>query len=266
MTIAVSASENKRQLPNKWFSGAKYVILMIGDGMGGWHVDATRKYIDNGLLAMETLKYHGYMTTYMRNPYNDNGNGEYWDDPSESGNYDPSLCGKTPWEKIPVPEEVQSGATDSAAAAGAMFSGKKMTKYSLNAVAKDEGYPEDMPFSVKYLPTIIDHAEALGKATGLVSSVTFNHATPATGIVKTQYRKNYGEKARQIIFSEVDVIMGAGHPGFDDNGQPRTPDFYSWAVNKGSYYDNYDGNALFNQVVNEFKGRVYLEEIIDSKI
>ena len=243
---------------------AKNIILMIGDGMGGWHVDATRKYLDSGPLAMESLRYHGYMTTFMRNSTGGGTiSGEYWDDGSEVGDYDPMQGGFTPWEKVPSPEYLQLGATDSAAAASTMADGFKCAKYTLNAVAKDDGYDDTLPYSVKYHPTIVDIAEGMGKATGLVTSVNFNHATPAGFIVKTQYRKNYGEKARQMVYSDVDVIMGGGHPYYDDNGTVRTPDFYTWGVNQGPYLDNIDGEALYNQVAAGFKGRTFIDAQID---
>jgi len=246
---------------------AKFIILMIGDGMGAWHVDATRRYLDDGPLAMETLEHHGYMTTFMRNPTEDVGayasEEEYWDDSSETGSYDPALGGKTPWDMTPVPEYVQQGATDSAAAASAMYSGRKTCKYCLNVLAKDEGYPHDTPFSVKYAPTIVDYAQAMGKAAGLVTSVPFNHATPAAAVVKTQHRKNDGEKSRQMAYSDVDVIMGAGHPCYDNDGQPQPCDYVTFHKNKGRYLDDADGAALFNLIAAGCRGRTFAERRAD---
>ncbi|MDY6989332.1 MAG: alkaline phosphatase [Thermodesulfobacteriota bacterium] len=246
---------------------ATFVILMIGDGMGGWHVDATRRYLDDGPLAMETLEHHGYMTTFMRNPAEDVGaytsDEEYWDDPSQTGSYDPILGGKTPWDMTPVPEYVQQGATDSAAAASAIYSGEKTCKYCLNVAAKEEGYPHNAPFSVKYLLTILDHTQAMGKAAGLVTSVPFNHATPAAAVAKTQHRKNDGEKSRQMIYSDVDVIMGAGHPCYDDNGQPQTCDYVKLQSNIGEYLDDGEGEALFKLIAAGFRGRVFVEKRAD---
>ena len=47
---------------------AKYVILMISDGMGWWHVDATRKYLGRRLLAMESLRHHMWQSWHL-NPF-----------------------------------------------------------------------------------------------------------------------------------------------------------------------------------------------------
>ena len=244
---------------------AKYVILLIGDGMGYWHVDALRKYLNVSKTNMESLPNFGYMTTFMRNSTGEGGlSGEYWDDPSELGSYDPTLGGYTPWQIQPVPAYVDEGATDSAAAGSALASGHKTVKYALNVVAKPEGYPADEPYTVKYYPTVVDFAEAKGMATGVVTSVPFSHATPAAFIAKTQYRKNYGEIARQMIFSNLDVIMGAGHPYYDDNGNLREePNYYYFSRNKGPYIDDQDGETLYEKVVNGFRGRVFVDEKAD---
>ena len=243
---------------------AKYVILMIGDGMGGWHVDATRKYLGRRVLAMESLRHQGYMTTFMRESVRKGAvPAEYWDDTTVIGGYDPAQGGRTPWEMVPSPKYVQEGATDSAAAAGAMASGHKQPQYALNVVPKALGYDGDLPFSVKYYPTIVIFAEALGKATGLVTSVPFNHATPAGFVVRTPFRKNQGEKARQMVYSDVDVIMGAGHPCYDHNGRPRVCDYSLWSENESAYLDDEDGKALYEKVKHDFKGRTYIEEVDD---
>ncbi len=244
---------------------AKYVILLIGDGMGYWHVDALRKYLRVQKTNMEKLADFGYMTTFMRNATGEGGLlHEYWDDPSEVGSYDPTQGGYTPWQIQPVPAYVDEGATDSAAAASALADGHKTVKYALNVVAEPEGYAADEPYTVKYYPTIVDYAEAKGMATGVVTSVPWDHATPAGFLAKTQYRKNYGEIARQMVYSNLDVIMGAGHPYFDDNGQRRAePDFYYWSRNKGPYMEDMDGQALFNKVVAGFRGRVFVDTKAD---
>jgi alkaline phosphatase len=229
--------------------------------MGAWHVDAMRKY-RNRSTAMETLVVHGYMTTFMRNTTTEEGSvpGEFWDDASLVGDYDPRSNGKTPWERRAVPAEIQHGATDSAAAASAMFSGYKCPRGTLNVVAREDGYPGNEPFLVRYRPTIVDFAHAAGKATGLVTSVPFNHATPAAAVVKTQYRRNQGEKARQMVYSDVDVIMGCGHPYFDQNGLAKErSDFTIWQRNDSDYLPDENGQALFDLVRNGFRARRFID-------
>lgn len=241
-------------------SSVRHIILMVGDGMGAWHVDATRKYV-NRKLAMESLAYHGYMTTFMRK--STSGGllvGEFWDDPSRNGSYDAALAGKTPWANKPSPEQVKKGASDSAAAASAMLSGQKTVRAALNVVARDDGYPGDRPFTVSYRPTIVDLAVAEGMATGVVTSVLFQHATPAATVVKTQYRRNQGEKTRQMIYSALDVIMGCGHPYYDQDGQKRErPDFSFWRRNNSAYLADENGEVLFDKIANGFWGRRFVQ-------
>ncbi|MBI4777250.1 MAG: alkaline phosphatase [Deltaproteobacteria bacterium] len=246
---------------------AKYVILLIGDGMGWWQADAAERYLNGGPLAMKGLEHFGYMTTYMRNPTDPKGplSGEYWEDGSVVGSYDPARGGYTPWEKNPVPAYVQQGATDSAAAAGAMLDGHKCAKYTLNVKAKAEGYDAGKPWEVKFLNTIVDYAVAAGKGTGAVTSVNFYHSTPAASVVKSPYRKNHSEKIRQMMDSKLDVIMGAGHPYYDDNGRSVTPDWSKseWSMNRGPYLENGDGEALFNAAVAGYGGRTFIETKAD---
>jgi len=240
----------------------RHVILFIGDGMGWWHVDAARRYVDRGPLAMETLEHHGYMTTYMRNTVTPGSlPHEYWDDASVPGSYDPVLGGATPWEKIPVPAYVRQGATDSAASAGAMANGHKQVKYTLNVAPSEEGYDGTQPNTVRFHPIISEFAKAEGMAVGLATSVKFYDATPAAFVAKTPYRRNYHEIIRQMLYSEVDVIMGAGHPYYDDNGRRITPYWTAsdWSVNRGAHMEDGDGGELYRRAMEGLMGRVFLD-------
>jgi alkaline phosphatase len=97
-----------------------------------------------------------------------------------------------------------------------------------------------------------------------VTSVNFNHATNAAFVVKNHYRKNYGEKARQMAYSDVDVIMGAGHPFYDDNGDPRTPDYYGWYKNQGPYMPDISPQSdVYDKVVAGLKGRTFVDAKAD---
>lgn len=243
---------------------AKYVILMIGDGMGAWHVDAAAKFRGRP-PAMTSLEHHGYMTTFMRNPTNKSGPYafEYWDDGSQMGSYDPERGGHTPWQSPSDPAYPQVNATDSAASATAILSGRKTVRYALNVKAIEPGYAHEGVESIRYHRTIVDIAESLGMATGVVTTVNFNHATPAAAVVKTPYRKNYGEKARQLLESPLEVIMGAGHPGYDNNGKQRTSAFKSWSRNAGPYLSDADGRALFSKAVGNYKGRRFIDSRTD---
>lgn len=71
------------------------------------------------------------------------------------------------------------------------------------------------------------HCETLGMATGVVTSVQWSHATPAGFVAHNKHRNNYAEIAREMIHSSyTDVIMGCGHPLYDNSGNLRaTPDY-----------------------------------------
>jgi alkaline phosphatase len=70
----------------------------------------------------------------------------------------------------------------------------------------------------------MQEAEAKGKSTGVVTSVEFSHATPAGFVAHNISRNNYAAIANEMLTSGTDVIMGAGNPDFDDNGNPASKD------------------------------------------
>lgn len=106
--------------------------------------------------------------------------------------------------------------TDSAAAITALTTGRKTRNGALCVLGDG-----------RRLATLVERMEAGGRATGVVTTVPFCHATPAGTVVACADRDRYGEIARGILLaSAVDVIMGAGHPLFDRAGEPaRRPDF-----------------------------------------
>ncbi len=100
-------------------------------------------------------------------------------------------------------------AADSAASATALATGVKTKNGKLGVDSSD------VPVT-----NIIEVAEKAGKSTGVVTTVPFSHATPAGFVVHNPSRKNYHQIAQAMIFqSGVDVIMGAGHPEYDDDGK-----------------------------------------------
>jgi alkaline phosphatase len=102
--------------------------------------------------------------------------------------------------------------TDSAAAATALFTGAKTLNGRI-AVRPDG----------REVTSIAEIADRLGKATGTVTSVTTSHATPAPFGAKDASRGAYDHIFRQMATGHLDVIMGAGHPLFDDDGKPVQP-------------------------------------------
>jgi alkaline phosphatase len=203
------------------FAGeAKNVILMISDGIGfnGWEA---AKYYQGGLpYDNDNFRFYG-MTNYMADDYID----------ASGIGYDPSKY----WSDF---EYQHKHATDSAASGTALVTGQKT-------------YPGAISVDVNQNPltTIAEIASGLGKATGAVSSVQYNHATPAVVDAHNVARGNYGQIAADMLASDLDVIMGG------DSRSPGAPQIYTDAASAGftvvnddnlsDWDDLADGNGMF---------------------
>jgi alkaline phosphatase len=93
--------------------------------------------------------------------------------------------------------------TDSAAASTAMATGVKT----------DNGLVGISP-SGQNLPTILEKAQSLGLATGLVTTTEITHATPAAFAAHVSDRNNLIEIAPQMIAKKVNVLLGGGEDAF----------------------------------------------------
>jgi len=134
--------------------------------------------------------------------------------------YDPAKA----WDPTPAPGEGPGGfagykflkfsATDSAAAATALSTGKKAFNNAIN------WSDLDFPLSSQ---TIAEIAKCRGRSVGVITTVPWSHATPAClGGAHSAERDKYAQIAREMLAAPyLDLIMGAGHPEFDDDGQPR---------------------------------------------
>jgi alkaline phosphatase len=163
----------------------KNVIVMISDGWGYNQILATNYFNDGrtGTQAYEKFPTKVAMSTYS------------------VGKYDPA----TIWSDF---NYMKIQPTDSAAAGTAMSTGSKTYDAAIGVdFEKDE------------LVHIGQDFEALGRSTGVVSSVQLSHATPASFVAHNTHRNNYSDIAREMLMdSATDVILGAGHPFYDDNG------------------------------------------------
>ncbi|MBN1560811.1 alkaline phosphatase [candidate division KSB1 bacterium] len=167
----------------------KNVIIIIGDGTGFNQLQAGSLYLhgtENGLTAQNfPLKLAA--TTYSAD-------GEGYDGAAVQASFD----------------YLKEKPTDSAAAATALSTG---TKTYDSAIGVDT-----LKQPLKHL---FEFAEEKGKATGVVTSVPLSHATPAGFIAHNESRAHYHEIAAEMVLrSAADVIMGCGHPYYDDDGQP----------------------------------------------
>lgn len=182
---------------------AKNVIVMIADGVGYNHIAATDYFLDG---RAGSQPYEQFPVKYAVSTY------------PAGGGYDPVLA-------LSDFHYVISGTTDSAAAATAMATGVKTNN---SAIGVD---PQDQP-----LKNLVEVAEGMGKSTGVVTSVELSHATPAGFVAHNASRENYEEIAREMVLtSTVDVIMGAGNPWFDDNGEPRSTPDYRFVGGEGTW-------------------------------
>ncbi|WP_130798192.1 alkaline phosphatase [Streptomyces otsuchiensis] len=235
LAMALAAAGNGEESGGaKAVGGAKNVVFLVGDGMGFNQIDAAALYqhgaafsqvtVDPGAAGIErrpaeaTQDYQHFpvaaaVTTYAR-----------------GGGYDP----RATWDTFGT---VTEGATDSAAAATALATGQRTTNGSLGVDA--DGEP---------LTNLTERAAELGKATGVVTSVPFSHATPAGFVAHQRDRDDYHAIARQMIRdSEVDVVMGAGDPTRDDDGRERPRPEFTY-IAEDDYRSLTDGDTRFELV------------------
>lgn len=104
--------------------------------------------------------------------------------------------------------------TDSAAAGTALMAGRKTSNGRLN---------QDWTGKENFR-TIAQIAMDQGKSAGAVASVMVSHATPAAVISHNISRNNYVDIFKEMVASDLDVIMGTGHPLYDSSGNKITPE------------------------------------------
>ncbi|MEO1047357.1 MAG: alkaline phosphatase [Pseudomonadota bacterium] len=103
--------------------------------------------------------------------------------------------------------------TDSAAAGTALMTGRKTANGRINM---------DWSANERFL-TIAQIAMDRNRSAGAISSVMASHATPAAAIAHNVSRNNYAEIFNEMVASDLDVIMGGGHPFYDPSGNRINP-------------------------------------------
>lgn len=93
--------------------------------------------------------------------------------------------------------------TDSAAGGTAMSTGKKTNNGMIGMT------PDSVP-----VETILEIAESQGKSTGLVSTSSITHATPASFISHQLSRNMYEAIAADFLKTDFEVIIGGGYDNF----------------------------------------------------
>lgn len=216
-------------------TGPKNVILLIGDGMGYNHIDAASLYehgttyaqveVDPAAGTIEHMPgtasqvFQSFPVQVGMSTHSANGRAEY--DPAKA------------WADF---DWIAEGATDSAAASTALATGVKTNNGVLGIDPAGQ--------SVK---NVAERAAELDKATGVVTSVQFSHATPAGFGAHNASRNDLHGISDEMISGPLDVIIGAGHPLFDDDHQPiETPRFDY--LSESSWNKLQDGQTPFTFV------------------
>lgn len=224
----------------------KNVIVMIGDGMGYNHVVNTNLY-ETGQSQFITSGEAGDVTEHEGDPvqvyenFNLMGMSTHSVNSLEAGKeYDSEgAWGDFDWTK--------DTPTDSAAAGSAMATGTKINNGALNV--DPEG---------NELTTVSELAHDTGRAAGVVSSVQFSHATPASYAVANESRNNYHQIGADMVDAEhLDVVMGAGHPMYTDSGEQRdasydhiSEDTFSSVSNGETEWDYMESKDEFEALAN----------------
>ncbi|OGD18892.1 MAG: hypothetical protein A2W03_16855 [Candidatus Aminicenantes bacterium RBG_16_63_16] len=208
----------------------KHVIFFIGDGMSAQTEVAASRYLygtDDG-LAWQKIPSKAYVATWDVNVYNGNARKARRPPYSRSSftpvlGYDVKTDGPGPLTDRDSGHPFPPGpATDSASAATALATGFKTDSGNISWL------PGDPPDGE--LATIAEEYRArTGAGIGVVSTVPFDHATPAAFVSHNTSRNSYytglkGYKglgiADEIILRvKPDVVIGGGHPLLDN------PDF-----------------------------------------
>lgn len=195
LSCQMSGTENDAHasIPNP-----KNVILFIGDGMGYNQVLAAN-YYQHGRSGVQVYEQDDWQSMAIAT---------YPAVVSLTDADTVFAAGYNPRKAWSDALYLSDDATGSAEAATAMSTGKKTYSRSIGL-----GIYGDTLTHISHV------AKTLGKSVGVVTSVQICHATPAGFAAHNKLRYNYGEITSYMLFNtQLDLIMGAGNPDFDDNG------------------------------------------------
>ncbi|MGI6657227.1 MAG: alkaline phosphatase [Desulfobulbus sp.] len=197
----------------------KNLFLMISDGasFGTWDMGSLSQHGATASTSYFGADFSKYlMTTYALNTSKTPTGGHV----AEVG-YDPDQA----WDSTPntttgfnAISYRNKNATDSAAAATAMATGTKTYNNAMNWDNDPAGTGSPIT------PTIAELSKQSGKTVGTISTVQWTHATPA-GFSNAHNisRNDYVGIANAMLEGDtMDVIMGAGHPWYNNDNKPTT--------------------------------------------
>lgn len=122
--------------------------------------------------------------------------------------------------------------TDSAAGATAFSCGCKTYNGAIGMTAKK-----------KPCATILEQAEAFGLATGLVTSSSITHATPASFIAHVSDRQYMEEIATWFLQTDIDLFIGGGMKYFT-NRKTDERNLYAELQEKGYLVSDFSGYTI----------------------
>lgn len=229
LALAVGSAPASAASGNK----AKNVILFISDGasFGTWDMAS---YYEHGATGQQAYDSFGVKLGMVTVPLNTSNTPTYTGTPQVS--YDPARA----WDTTATGnsnyfagyEYLKKNYTDSAAAGTALATGEKTYNNAINF--------DDFAQALNYVTL---DAKGLGKATGVVTSVPFTHATPAAFGAQNISRNNYAAISEAMIGnSALDLIMGAGNPMYDVNGKQRATANYGY-MSAAAYAGLQDGSS-----------------------
>jgi len=121
----------------------------------------------------------------------------------------------------------ESAITDSAPAATALATGNKSNDKVIGLLPELVNTPGEDPVdpadAYKPVANVLEGAQTLGKATGIISTSEIQHATPAGFSAHATHRSNYQDIAEQQVYQGIDVVLGGGKeslsPGTSKNAR-----------------------------------------------
>lgn len=185
----------------------KNVIIMIGDGMGYNAIDLYSAYATNTTYRQVS----GSARSLTQESGTASLSFESWPAQTSVSTYSltttASQIGYSSADAWGSVDWVKNKPTDSAAAGTALATGVKTS----NGIIGFDGSGHE-------LEDLTQRADALGKATAIVTTVPFSHATPAAFAAHNPSRSDLVAIAHQYLTDDyLDVVMGAGHPFYDNS-------------------------------------------------
>lgn len=187
----------------------KNIIVFIADGGGYNQMRVTNHYLygADDVPMLDTFGVRLAMSTYAASKYEEG-----------AVAYDPVMF----WSDFSY---AKKGFTESAAAATALACGFKSRNGRIGTDVN--GNP---------VSNVSEMAKSCNKSVGIVTSVPVSHATPAGYSAHQPSRKLYGDIFLDQIFnSRVDVLIGAGHPLYDEGGNLTGKPDYSYVYSESLF-------------------------------